>query len=159
MTALHTIHDNKGSRKSRTRVGRGTSSGKGKTCGRGVKGQKSRSGVAVKGFEGGQMPLFKRLPKRGFTNVHRISCQTVNLRDLQRCLDAGTLDESQPVDKAQLKQAGLIRTVTAPVKLLGEGSLSRPLHIACDRTSGAAIQAVQASGGQVTLLGAPDAGA
>src|SRR5690554_1968967 len=109
MSSLNNIKDNEGARKKRMRVGRGIGSGKGKTAGRGVKGQTSRTGVAVKGFEGGQMPLHRRLPKRGFNNIFRLDFNEVSLERIQTAIDAGKLDASQPVTEAALVAAGALR--------------------------------------------------
>ena len=105
---LNELKDNDGATKNRKRVGRGIGSGKGKTCGRGVKGQKSRTGVSINGFEGGQMPIYPRLPKRGFNNFNRVEFATVNLSELQRAVDAKRLDAKKTVDRAALQAAGLI---------------------------------------------------
>src|SRR3954470_18036058 len=119
MTKLNEIRDNEGSTKNRMRVGRGPGSGKGKTAGRGVKGQKSRSGVSLLGFEGGQMPLYMRMPKRGFNNPFALKFAEVNLWRLQDAIDAGKLDAKAPVDAAALKAAGVIRRELDGVRLLG----------------------------------------
>ena len=148
---LNQISDNNGARKSRMRVGRGCGSGKGKTCGRGHKGQTSRSGVAIKGFEGGQMPIHRRLPKRGFNNIHRIENQPVNLGDLQRAVDAKTLDAKKPVDAAAMVAAGLVRHADKPVKLLANGEIKAVLKITVDKASKSAVEAVQKAGGSVDV--------
>src|SRR5690606_10776809 len=120
---LNEINDNPGSSKDRMRVGRGIGSGKGKTGGRGVKGQKSRTGVAIKGFEGGQMPLHRRLPKRGFTNIFAKDYNEVSLARVQTAIDAGKLDAKKPVTVEALKEAGVLRRVKDGVRLLGVGEL------------------------------------
>src|SRR3989304_4300714 len=121
---LHEIADNPGARHKRTRIGRGIGSGKGKTGGRGGKGQTARSGVAIKGFEGGQMPLHRRLPKRGFRNTaFAIKLNEINLGDIQEAIDAKKLDANAPVDIAAMIKAGLIRRAKGGVKLLGNGEL------------------------------------
>lgn len=153
---LNQLADNQGARKSRLRVGRGVGSGKGKTCGRGYKGQKSREGVAVKGFEGGQMPIHRRLPKRGFTNPSRRQVETVNLRDITRALEASKLDAGKPVNGEALKAAGLIRGDAPFVKLLASGELNSKLTVEVALASAAAIEKVKQAGGAVTLT-APDA--
>ena len=153
---LNQLHDNQGARKTRMRVGRGVGSGKGKTCGRGYKGQKSREGVAVKGFEGGQMPINRRLPKRGVNNLFRRQVETVNLRDLSRALEAKKLDGNAPVNRESLKRAGLIRSDKSLVKLLATGELSGKLTIEVALASKAAINKVSNAGGTVTLT-VPDA--
>lgn len=156
---LNQISDNKGARKSRIRKGRGIGSGKGKTCARGHKGQKSRSGVAVKGFEGGQMPIYRRLPKHGFTNPNRVENQPVNLGQLQAAVDAKKLDAKKPVNAEALLAAGLIRRADAPVKLLANGELKAKLELTVCKASKTAVAAVEKAGGTVTLLAAakPDA--
>jgi large subunit ribosomal protein L15 len=119
---LNEIRDNEGARKSRTRVGRGLGSGKGSTCGRGQKGQKSRSGVSINGFEGGQMPIYRRLPKRGFNNIFAKDIEGINVGTVQEAIDAGRLDASKIVDVEALKAAGLIRKQKDGVRLLGMAS-------------------------------------
>lgn len=148
---LNELSDNPGATKKRMRVGRGIGSGKGKTCGRGHKGQKSRTGVAVKGFEGGQMPIYRRLPKRGFTSRNKQEYNLVNLGRLQRSIDEGKLDVTQEIHAETLKRAGLIRDNAHPVKLLGQGELKSPVKIAVDKASKAARDAVEKAGGTVTL--------
>lgn len=149
---LNELRDNAGARPSRTRIGRGTSSGKGKTGGRGVKGQKSRSGVAIKGFEGGQMPIHMRLPKRGFNKPNRLKLNAVNLGRLQQALDAGKLDAKQAVNAASLKAAGVIRRELDGVRILGNGELKTKLDFEVAGMSAAAKAAVEKLGGSVTLL-------
>ncbi len=151
---LNQIADNQGATKGRIRVGRGIGCGKGKTCGRGVKGQKSRSGVAINGFEGGQMPIHRRLPKRGFTNIHRREFAEVNLQDLQRLVDAKKLDASKEVTLESLVAVGVVRANATAVKLLGKGSLNAKLNLVVDAASASATQAVEAAGGKVALVGA-----
>ena len=148
---LNEISDNSGARKSRMRVARGIGSGKGKTAGRGGKGQRGRSGVAIKGFEGGQMPLHRRLPKRGFNNHSRVEFQAVNLSDLQRLVDLKKLDAKKTVNTAALVAAGLVATVRHPVKLLGQGELKVALTVEVEGASKSAIAAVEKAGGKVTL--------
>ena len=154
---LNQLSDRPGARKAGRRVGRGTGSGKGKTCGRGHKGQKSRSGVALQGFEGGQMPLYRRLPKRGFTNIFRTRYEIVNLDRLQSVLDAGRLDAAKPVDREALVAAGVVRQSRNGVRLLARGELKAKLTIAVDRASKAAVAAVEKAGGEVVLAPAPAA--
>ncbi len=149
---LNELSDNPGAVKERTRVGRGIGSGKGKTAGRGVKGQKSRSGVSIKGFEGGQMPLYRRLPKRGFTNaLFRKEFATVNLGRLQEAVDAKKIDAGKPVDAEALLTAGVISKVKDGVKILAKGELSASLTIQAAKASQAAIAAVEKAGGKVEL--------
>jgi len=148
---LNQITDNKGARKDRKRVGRGIGSGKGKTSGAGVKGQKSRSGVAIKGFEGGQMPMHRRLPKRGFKNIFRKQYQVVNIGRLQKAVDAKKLDAKKPVDAEALAAAGLITPGKGGIRLLAKGALSANLKVTVSGASKAAIAAVEGAGGSVTV--------
>ena len=147
---LNEIRDNEGAHKKRMRVGRGPGSGKGKTSGRGVKGQKSRSGVAINGFEGGQMPLHMRMPKRGFNNPFAKKLVEVNLWRLAQAIDAGKLDASQPIDAAVLKAAGVIRRELDGVRLLGKGELTTKVNITVYSASASAAKAVEAAGGSLT---------
>jgi large subunit ribosomal protein L15 len=150
---LNEIRDNEGATHNTKRVGRGIGSGKGKTAGRGVKGQKARSGVAVKGFEGGQMPLHRRLPKRGFTNIFREEYATVNLVRIQTAIDAGKLDPKAVIDAAALLKSGVLRRAKHGVKLLGNGELTATkLAFEIDAASASAIKAVEQAGGSVKLL-------
>jgi len=149
---LNDIRDNKGARKSRVRVGRGIGSGLGKTAGRGQKGQKSRSGVAVWGFEGGQMPLHMRIPKRGFNNIFAKDYAEVNLGSIQKALDAGKLEAKGVVDHEALKAAGLARGGKDGVRLLGKGSLSTKLSFRVAGASAGARKAVEEAGGSVELI-------
>lgn len=148
---LNELQNNPGSTHRRKRVGRGIASGKGKTCGAGQKGQKSRTGVSIKGFEGGQMPLYQRLPKRGFTNVFRKNLGIVNLSDLQAALDRKSLTDSKPISRQELIQAGLLREKAEGVKLLGKGDLKVALELVVDKASASAIKAVEKAKGKVTL--------
>ncbi len=149
---LNDLSDNEGAVKDRTRVGRGIGSGKGKTAGRGVKGQKSRSGVAIKGFEGGQMPLYRRLPKRGFTNSpFRKEYAVINLSDLQRLIEAKKLDPKKPVNGEALIAAGLIHKVFSGVKVLAKGELTHAVTIDAVKASKAAVEAVAKAGGTINL--------
>ncbi len=148
---LNQLADNQGARKNRIRVGRGMGSGKGKTCGRGVKGQKSRSGVAINGFEGGQMPIHRRLPKRGFKNHSRVEFAEVNVGDLQRAINAGKLDAKKEITREALIEAGLVRARSERVKLLGNGALSAKVTIAVTKASKSAIEAVEKAGGKVAV--------
>ncbi|MCP4385754.1 MAG: 50S ribosomal protein L15 [Hyphomicrobiales bacterium] len=151
---LNEITDNAGATKSRVRVGRGIGSGKGKTSGRGFKGQKSRSGVAIKGFEGGQMPLHRRLPKRGFTNIFAKKFSEVGLARIQQAIDAGKLDPKQPVTVEALVAAGVTRRVLDGVRLLANGELKASVAFEIAGASKSAIAAVERAGGSVKLLGA-----
>jgi large subunit ribosomal protein L15 len=158
MTTLNKITDNPGARKSRIRVGRGIGSTKGKTGGRGVKGQKSRTGVAIKGYEGGQMPIHMRLPKRGFKNPFRLDYNVVNLDDLQAAVDAGKLDAKAKVDVEALVKAGVLRRAKDGVRLLGRGEIKAKLALEVAGASEAAKAAVEKAGGSVTVT-APAAAA
>jgi large subunit ribosomal protein L15 len=148
---LNQLSDNPGARKARMRVGRGIGSGKGKTGGRGVKGQTSRTGVALNGYEGGQMPLHRRLPKRGFNNIFRREYVVVNLGRLQSAVDAGKIDVKKPVDNDALRAAGLISRVRDGVRLLAKGELKAKLTIEVAGASKAAVAAVEKAGGAVTV--------
>ena len=152
---LNDIRDNAGARKARMRVGRGIGSGKGKTAGRGQKGQKARSGVAINGFEGGQMPLHMRLPKRGFNNPSRKNFAEVNLGALQKAVDAGTLTAGTVVDHMVLSQAGLARMSEDGVRVLGKGSLISALTLRVHGVSAAAREAVEQAGGSVEVVALP----
>ena len=148
---LHELRDNPGATKTKKRVGRGPGSGKGKTAGRGVKGQKSRSGVAIKGFEGGQMPIHMRLPKRGFNNIFRKNYAVTNLDSIQKFIDAGKLDAGAPITEDALVASGLIRRKLDGVRLLGRGELSQALTLTIAGASKAAVAAVEKAGGSITL--------
>ncbi len=149
---LNEIADNPGAHKPRKRVGRGIGSGTGKTAGKGHKGQKARSGVAIKGFEGGQMPIYRRLPKRGFTNAKfRKHFAEINVGRLQQAVDAGRLDAGKPVDAAALIGAGLVRRAQDGIRLLAKGELSTKLTIHVAGASKAAVAAVEGAGGQVVI--------
>ncbi len=148
---LTDIRDNQGARKSRMRVGRGIGSGKGKTAGRGQKGAKARSGVSINGFEGGQMPLHMRIPKRGFNNKFAKDFAEVNLGLIQKALDAGKLDAKAVIDHAALKAAGLARGGKDGVRLLGKGELTAKVKFLVDGVSAGAKAAVEKVGGSVDL--------
>jgi len=151
---LNEIRDNAGARKLRMRVGRGIGSGKGKTAGRGQKGQKSRSGVSVFGFEGGQMPLHMRLPKRGFNNIFAKDYAEVNLGAIQKLIDAGKLDAKGTLDHDALKAAGLARGGKDGVRLLGKGELKAKLALRVAGVSKGAREAVEKAGGSVEIIAA-----
>ena len=151
---LNGISDNPGSKKSRVRVGRGIGSGCGKTGGRGVKGQKARSGVRVKGFEGGQMPLYRRLPKRGFTNIFALEFNEVNLGRIQAAVDAKKLDTKTPVTIDALVAAGVCSKPRDGVRILGAGELTAKLAFEVAGASKSAVAAIQKAGGTVTILSA-----
>ncbi|SFL56207.1 50S ribosomal protein L15 [Methylobacterium pseudosasicola] len=148
---LNEISDNPGATKNRMRVGRGIGSGKGKTAGRGVKGQKARTGVSIKGFEGGQMPLHRRLPKRGFNNLYAQDLNEVNLGRIQEAVEAGKLDKAATVTVETLVAAGIIARPRDGVKLLGVGELTAKLSFEVTRASKSAIEAVEKAGGSVTV--------
>jgi large subunit ribosomal protein L15 len=148
---LNELSDNDGATRSRKRVGRGIGSGKGKTAGRGVKGQKARSGVAVNGFEGGQMPLYRRLPKRGFRNLFGKDFNIVSLKRIQAAVDAGKLDAKATVDAAALVEAGIIRRIKDGVRLLSDGELTAKLSFDIAGASKAAVEKVEKAGGSVKM--------
>jgi len=148
---LNQLSDKSGARAPRKRVGRGIGSGTGKTAGKGMKGQKSRSGVAIKGFEGGQMPIYRRLPKRGFTPLARKRFQVVNLGRLQAAIAAGRIDAKQPVTEAHLVEAGLVRRRHDGVRLLAKGKIDTGVTLEVSGASAAAIAAVEAAGGKVVV--------
>lgn len=156
---IHELRDNPGATRNAKRIGRGPGSGTGSTGGRGMKGQNSRSGVALNGFEGGQMPLHRRLPKRGFNNIFAKSFAVVNLGNIQAFIDAGKLDPKAVIDEAALVQSGLVRRPLDGVRVLAKGALtSKGLKIATTGASRPAIAAVEAAGGTLTLVApAPDA--
>ncbi len=149
---LNELKDNPGSARTRKRVGRGIGSGKGKTAGRGVKGQKARSGVAINGFEGGQMPIHMRLPKRGFNNPLRKSYAETNLGKLQEAVEAGKLDAGAPVTAEAMMAAGLIRRKRDGVRVLGQGNLRAALRLEVAGISESARKAVEEAGGSVIIL-------
>jgi len=154
---LNELRDNPGARKERKRVGRGIGSGLGKTSGAGQKGQKSRSGVSLLGFEGGQMPLYRRLPKRGFKNVFRKDFDIVNLGSLQQAIDAKKVDAGKTIDSDALKAAGLVRKRCDGVRLLGTGELSVKVTVEVEGASKSAIAGVEKAGGKVVVREAPAA--
>jgi large subunit ribosomal protein L15 len=149
---LSDIADNAGSRKKRMRVGRGIGSGKGKTSGRGGKGQTARSGVRIKGFEGGQMPLHRRLPKRGFNNIFRLEFSEINLDRLQDAVDSKLIDAKETVTAESLVKAGVLRRSRDGMRLLGRGELKAKLNIEVHGASKPAIAAVEKAGGSVKIL-------
>ncbi|GIQ72699.1 MULTISPECIES: 50S ribosomal protein L15 [Bradyrhizobium] len=149
---LSDIADNAGSRKKRMRVGRGIGSGKGKTSGRGGKGQTARSGVRIKGFEGGQMPMHRRLPKRGFNNIFRLDFAEINLDRLQEAIDNKLVDASATVNVESLVKAGVLRRAKDGLRLLGRGEIKTKLTIEAHGASKSAIAAVEKAGGSVKIL-------
>jgi large subunit ribosomal protein L15 len=149
---LNELRDNEGATEARKRVGRGIGSGLGKTAGRGHKGQKARSGVAIKGFEGGQMPIHMRLPKRGFNNPLRLKFSEVNLERLQRAIDDGKLDAGNLIDAKAMIAAGVLRRERDGVRLLGRGELKAKISLEVAGATASALKAVEAAGGSVKLL-------
>jgi large subunit ribosomal protein L15 len=156
---LNELAPSPGSRQAPKRVGRGIGSGTGKTAGRGHKGQKARAGAATRAFEGGQMPIYRRLPKRGFHNPFRKVYVPVNLDRLQAAVDAGRLDPAQPVNLQALREAGLVSKRRDGIRLLGRGELSAALTIEVDSASRTAIAAVEKAGGKLVLPEKTDAAA
>lgn len=148
---LNELRDNDGARKLRTRVGRGIGSGKGKTAGSGHKGQKARSGVAINGFEGGQMPIYRRLPKRGFTSLNKKDFQVLNIGRLQKAIDAKKLDAKKPITVETLVEAGVVGKVIDGVRLLAKGELTAKVDITVTGASKGAVEAVEKAGGKVTV--------
>jgi large subunit ribosomal protein L15 len=155
---LSELSDRPGARKTRRRIGRGIGSGKGKTGGRGGKGQTARAGVAIKGFEGGQMPLHRRLPKRGFTNIFRKEYNEVNLGRVQQAIDAGKLDAAATIDVEALIKAGVLRRALAGVRLLGSGEITAKAAFTVAGASKSAIAAVEKAGGSVTVVKSAETG-
>lgn len=149
---LNELSDNPGAARNRKRVGRGIGSGKGKTGGRGVKGQKARAGVAIKGFEGGQMPLHRRLPKRGFNNIFAKEFNEVGLGRIQQAIDAGKLDASAPVTAESLKAAGVIRRVKDGVRILGNGELRTAVAFEVTGATRSAAAAIEQAGGSLKAV-------
>lgn len=148
---LNQIADNPGARKTRVRLGKGVGSGKGKTGGRGVKGQKARRGVAINGFEGGQMPIYMRLPKRGFTQPNRKEYAWINLGRIEAAVKDGKLDAKKSIDADALIAAGLLRRSRNGVRLLAKGELKSKVDLVVHGASKAAIEAVEKAGGKVTV--------
>jgi large subunit ribosomal protein L15 len=153
---LNQLADNEGARKNRMRVGRGIGSGKGKTSGRGVKGQKSRTGVSIKGFEGGQMPLYRRIPKRGFNNIFAVRKNEINLGRVQTAIDKGVLKANETINVESLVKAGVLRRAHGGVRLLGKGEIKGKLTFEVEGASKSAIAAVEKLGGSVKVLRAPE---
>ncbi len=150
---LNEIKDNEGALPSKKRLGRGIGSGKGKTGGRGVKGQKARSGVAINGFEGGQMPIYRRLPKRGFNNIFAAEYVTVSVGRIQAAVDAKKLDAKKTIDAAALVAAGVIRRAKDGVRVLSDGELKAKLALEVSGISKAAAEKIEKAGGSVKILG------
>jgi len=154
---LNELADKDGATRKRFRIGRGIGSGKGKTGGRGGKGQTARSGVRIKGFEGGQMPLHRRLPKRGFNNIFALKLNEVNLGRVQAAIDKGSLDAGSPVDAAALVKAGVLRRQRDGVRLLGGGEFKAKVSFSVYGASKSAVEAVEKAGGSVTILAPKEA--
>jgi len=149
---LNELRDNPGATKEKKRVGRGPGSGKGKTAGRGIKGQKSRSGVAINGYEGGQMPLYQRLPKRGFNNINAKRYAVINLGILQKFIDNGKLDIKNTLNEDVLLNSGLVRRIWDGVRLLNKGQITSKVNIEVTGASKSAIAAIEKVGGTVKVL-------
>ena len=156
---LNQLSDNPGATKKRKRVGRGPGSGTGKMAGRGIKGQKSRSGVAIGGYEGGQMPLYQRLPKRGFNNINAKRHAVVNLGLIQKFIDAGKIDVKSPVTEETLVASGLVRRVRDGVRVLAKGEITSKIDLTVTGASKSAIEAVAKAGGSLTVTTAAKADA
>ena len=149
---LNQISDNAGATKNRKRVGRGIGSGTGKTAARGVKGQKSRSGVSLVGFEGGQMPLYRRLPKRGFNNIFAKNFAVFNIGDLQKAVDNKKLDAKNTVTEAALREAGMLKGRYDGIRILARGEVKAKLNIEAAGASKAAVEAIEKAGGKITIV-------
>jgi len=158
---LNELRDNDGARPKFKRVGRGIGSGKGKTAGRGVKGQKARSGVSLNGFEGGQLPIYRRLPKRGFKNIFRIQYAALNIGTLDKAIEEGKISADAEITEVALRDAGIVRQSKkfAGVRLLGRGEIKRAVKITVSGASATAIAAVEAAGGSVTVPAVAEAAA
>lgn len=154
---LNELRDNPGARKKPMSVGRGIGSGKGKTCGRGVKGQKARTGVSIRGFEGGQMPLHRRLPKRGFKTMFPMDYAELNVGRLQAAIDDGRIDAKAPITEDMLLENGVVSKSKDGVRLLGKGAIKAKVEIAVAGASASAVAAVQKAGGKVTILAPQEA--
>ncbi len=148
---LHELRDNEGATKRKKRIGRGPGSGKGKMGGRGIKGQKSRSGVAINGYEGGQMPLYQRLPKRGFNKPNRKAYAVVNLGLIQKFVDAGKLDAGNTITEDALVASGLVRRKLDGIRVLAKGDVTAKLTLDVTGASKSAVEAVEKAGGSVTV--------
>lgn len=148
---LNDLRDNPGARQKPMTVGRGIGSGKGKTCGRGVKGQKARTGVSIRGFEGGQMPLHRRLPKRGFKTMFPKDYAELNLGRLQEAIDQGRVDAKQPITETMLQEAGIVAQSRDGVRLLGKGELKAKIDLTVAGASASAVAAIEKAGGKITV--------
>ena len=154
---LNQLSDNPGATKRRKRIGRGPGSGTGKMGGRGIKGQKSRSGVSINGYEGGQMPLYMRLPKRGFNNINAKTYSVVNLGLIQKFIDAKKIDAKKPITEASLVESGLVRRVKDGIRILNKGEVTSKLDITVTGASASAVEAVAKAGGSLTVTKAAKA--
>ncbi len=152
---LNDLRDNPGARKDRMVVGRGIGSGKGKTSGRGVKGQKARTGVSIRGFEGGQMPLHRRIPKRGFNNIFAKDYSELNLGRLQQAIESGKVDAKQPITSESLMAAGVVPKAKDGVRILGKGELKAKVELSVAGASKSAVVAIEKAGGKITLTAKP----
>jgi len=149
---LNTIKDNKGANQERKRIGRGIGSGTGKTSGKGHKGQKARSGVAIKGFEGGQMPIHRRLPKRGFNNINRVPNVELNIEKIDKLIDTKVIDPKKVINHKSLIEIGLLKSENSKLKLLGKGELKNKINIEVTSSSSAAKEMVEKMGGSVLIV-------
>ena len=149
---LNSIKDNKGANQERKRIGRGIGSGTGKTSGKGHKGQKARSGVAIKGFEGGQMPIHRRLPKRGFSNINRVPNVELNFEKIEKLIDTKVIDSKKVINHKSLMEIGLVKSENSKIKLLGKGELKNKINIEVTSSSSAAKEIVEKMGGSVLIV-------
>jgi len=149
---LNNIKDNKGANQERKRIGRGIGSGTGKTSGKGHKGQKARSGVAIKGFEGGQMPIHRRLPKRGFNNINRIPNVEINIEKIEKLIETKVIDPKKVINHKSLMEIGLVKSENSKLKLLGKGELKNKINIEVTSSSSAAKEMVEKMGGSVLIV-------
>ena len=149
---LNSIKDNKGANQERKRIGRGIGSGTGKTSGKGHKGQKARSGVAIKGFEGGQMPIHRRLPKRGFNNINRVPNLELNIEKIEKLIDTKVIDPKKVINHKSLMEIGLVKSENSKLKLLGKGEIKNKINIEVTSSSSAAKEMVEKMGGSVLTV-------
>ena len=149
---LNSIKDNKGANQERKRIGRGIGSGTGKTSGKGHKGQKARSGVAIKGFEGGQMPIHRRLPKRGFNNINRVPNVELNIEKIEKLIDTKVIDPQKVINHKSLMEIGLVKSENSKLKLLGKGEIKNKINIEVTSSSSAAKEMVEKIGGSVLTV-------
>jgi len=149
---LNNIKDNKGANQERKRIGRGIGSGTGKTSGKGHKGQKARSGVAIKGFEGGQMPIHRRLPKRGFNNINRVPNVELNIEKIEKLIDTKVIDPKKVINHKSLMEIGLVKSENSKLKLLGKGEIKNKINIEVTSSSSAAKEMIEKMGGSVLIV-------